>query len=118
MSFVLILVELAVAVAGIVGMWKVFEKAGQPGWAAIIPFYNVIVLLQIVNRPIWWFFVCLIPCIGFPILALVFGWMVTQDLAKSFGKDMGFGIGLFFLGFVFYPILGFGDAKYIGPPPH
>ena len=117
MGFVFIILELAVAVAAIAGLWKVFEKAGQPGWAAIIPIYNAIVLLQIVNKPIWWVFVCFIPCIGFPILALVFSWIVSMEVAKAFGKDFGFGIGLFFLGFVFYPILGFGDAKFIGPQP-
>ena len=91
-------------------LWKVFTKAGQPGWAALVPVYNLIVLLQIVGRPIWWFILFLIPLVG-----LVVAIIVAIDVAKSFGKGVGFGIGIAFLGFIFYPILGFGDAQYVGP---
>ena len=94
--------------------WKVFEKAGKPGWASIVPIYNAIVLFEIAGKPFWWVLVCFIPCIGFPILAIVFSWIVSMEIAKRFGKDFGFGIGLFFLGIVFYPILGYGSAKYEG----
>ena len=87
-----------------------FTKAGQPGWAAIVPVYNLIVLLQIVGRPLWWILLMLIPLVNFVIAILVY-----IDLAKSFGKSTGFGIGLVFLSFIFFPILGFGDARYIGP---
>ena len=94
----------------IAGMWTMFAKAGKPGWAAIVPIYNAIVMLEIVGRPIWWIILFLIPCVGF-----VFAFIVAIDLAKSFGKGAGFGIGIALLGFIFIPILGFGDAKYLGP---
>ena len=94
----------------IVSLWKVFVKAGKPGWAAIIPIYNVIVLLEICGRPIWWVILLLIPCVN--IVVAVF---VMIDLAKSFGKDALFGIGLWLLGFIFFPILGFGSSQYRGP---
>lgn len=94
----------------IASFWKIFTKAGQPGWAAIVPIYNLVVLLQVVGRPVWWIVLMLIPFVNLVIFI-----MVAIDLAKSFGKGAGFGIGLAFLGFIFYPILGFGSAKYVGP---
>ncbi len=109
-STLVLLIELAIFVAIIVGMWKMYTKAGKPGWAAIIPIYNVIVLLEICGRPIWWILLFLIPCVNFVIAIIV--WI---DVAKSFGKGVGFGLGLAFLGFIFVPILGFGSDKYIGP---
>lgn len=104
------LIYLAVLVLMIASMWKIFDKAGQPGWAAIIPIYNVIVLLQIVGRPVWWFILMLIPIVGF-----IIGILVVLDLAKSFGQGAGFAIGLLLLPFIFGPILAFGDASYRGP---
>jgi hypothetical protein len=104
------LIALAVAIFIIAGMWKMYAKAGQPGWACIIPIYNFVALLQIVGRPLWWILLLFIPLVNLIILLIVF-----IDLAKSFGKGTGFGLGLFFLGAIFMPILGFGDAKYIGP---
>ncbi len=104
------IVILAIVVVMIASLWKVFTKAGQPGWAAIVPFYNLIVLCQIVGRPLWWIVLCLIPFVNFVIVILVY-----IDLAKSFGKSTGFGLGMFFLGFIFLPILGFGSAQYVGP---
>ncbi len=94
----------------VAAMWKVFTKAGKPGWAAIIPFYNIWILLQIVGRPGWWLVLMLIPGVSFIILIIL-----SIDMAKSFGKGTGFGLGLAFLSLIFYPILGFGDAKYNGP---
>lgn len=91
-------------------MWKVFTKAGKPGWAAIIPIYNIIVILEIVGKPIWWIVLFLVP-----IVNLVISIIVYIELAKSFGKGTGFGLGLVFLGPIFFPILGFGDAVYHGP---
>lgn len=108
-TFVL-LIQLAIAVVVIASLWKVFAKAGKPGWAAIIPIYNIIVLLEICGRPIWWILLLLIPCVN--IVVAVF---VMIDLAKSFGKDALFGIGLWLLGFIFFPILGFGSSRYQGP---
>ena len=101
----------AVIILWIAGLWKVFEKAGEPGWAAIIPIYNTIVLLKIAGRPIWWIILLLIPLVNLIILI-----MVSIDVAKRFGKGTGFGLGLAFLPFIFYPVLGFGDARYTGSP--
>lgn len=101
---------LILAVFVIAGMWKVFTKAGKPGWASIIPIYNTVVLLEIVGRPVWWIILMLIPCVGF-VIAII----VCIDLAKSFGKDALYGVGLAFLGIIFFPMLGFGSATYQGP---
>ena len=90
--------------------WKIFVKAGKPGWAVIIPIYNLYVMLEIVGRPAWWLILCLIPFVNFIVLIIL-----IFDTAKSFGKDTGFGLGMLFLGFIFYPILAFGSAKYVGP---
>ena|SRR5579872_6398177 len=107
---VFLIVMLAIGVVMIASMWKVFAKAGQPGWAAIVPIYNAIVLLQITGRPLWWIVLFMIPLVN-----LVVGILVAIDLAKSFGQSTGFAFGLIFLGFIFFPILGFGSARYIGP---
>jgi Family of unknown function (DUF5684) len=104
------LIYLAVIVLMIASLWVIFTKAGQPGWAAIIPIYNIVVLLQIVGRPIWWIVLMLIPFVG-----IIIGIIVAIDLAKSFGKGAGFGIGFVFLSFIFAPMLAFGDARYQGP---
>jgi hypothetical protein len=90
--------------------WKIFEKAGQPGWAAIIPIYNAVILLKIVGKPVWWLFLFIIPFVNYVFLI----WTYNM-LSKSFGKSEGFTVGLVLLGFIFAPILAFGDAKYIGP---
>ena len=101
--------ELAIIIAVIAGLWKTFVKAGKPGWAAIIPIYNVIVMLQIAGKPIWWLILFLIP-----IVNIVMCILVGIAVAKAFGKSTGFGIGLALLGPIFYPILGFGEAQYQG----
>lgn len=100
----------AVIILMIAGMWKTFSKAGQPGWAAIIPIYNMIVLCQVAGRPIWWFLLLLI-C--FPIFYII----ICIDIAKRFGKGGGFAVGLILLPFIFFPMLGFGSAQYQGAPP-
>jgi Family of unknown function (DUF5684) len=101
---------LAFMILIIAGCWKVFTKAGQPGWASIIPIYNVYIWCKIVGRPGWWVILLLIPFVNF-----IIGIILSIDLAKSFGKGVGFGLGLAFLGFIFWPILGFGSAQYQGP---
>jgi uncharacterized membrane protein YhaH (DUF805 family) len=103
------LIFLALAVFIIVTFWKIFTKAGQPGWAAIIPIYNIIVWLRIAGRPGWWIILLLIPIVGF-VIAIV----VSIDFARKFGKGAGFAMGLVFLGFIFYPILAWGSAQYSG----
>jgi hypothetical protein len=96
-----------IAILIIVAMWKVYKKADKPGWASIIPIYNVVVLLEIARRPLWWIILFFIPFVNI-IMAII----VSIDVAKGFGKDVGFGIGLAFLPFIFYPILGFGSSQY------
>ena len=107
---IILLFYIAIVVLMIASMWKIFTKAGQPGWAAIIPIYNLYILLKIVGKPGWWLVLFIIPLVN-----IVFLIITINMLSKSFGKDEGFTIGLLFLGIIFYPILAFGDAKYIGP---
>ena len=101
---------LLITVFLIAALWKIFSKAGQPGWACIVPFYNIYVLLKIVGRPGWWLILMLIPLVNIVISIIVY-----IDLAKSFGKGVGYGLGLVFLPFIFMPMLGFGSAQYVGP---
>jgi len=89
-------------------MWKIFTKAGRPGWAAIVPFYNTIVLLKIVGRPWWWLLLFLLPVVNV-IVAIV----VYFELAKVFGKGAGYAVLLFLLPIIGFPMLAFGDAKYL-----
>lgn len=93
----------------IIAQWKIYTKAGQPGWACIVPIYNLVVLLQIVKKPIWWIILLLIPLVNYIIIIIV-----MNNLSKVFGKGIGFTVGLIFLPFIFFPILGFGDATYEG----
>lgn len=92
----------------IISLWKIFAKAGQPGWAAIIPIYNYYIWCKIVGRPGWWVLL-LIVC--FPIFFII----LCIDLAKSFGHGVGFALGLIFLGIIFFPVLAFGGSQYRGP---
>jgi hypothetical protein len=110
-AMVLMVVELALVILMIAGLWGTFAKAGKPGWAAIIPIYNGIVLLEIAGKPLWWIVLFFIPCVNIIIAILV-----AMDVAKAFGKSGAFGVGLAFLPFIFYTILGFGDAQYQGVP--
>src|SRR6266496_347844 len=103
------IIGLLIALLMIVAMWKVFTKAGQPGWASIIPIYNLYIWCKIVGRPWWWILLMLIPFVNFIILIIL-----CIDTAKSFGKGAGFGIGLALLGIISWPILGFGSAQYQG----
>lgn len=100
-------IQLVILVAIIAGYWKVFVKAGQPGWGILIPFYNLYLMVTVAGRPGWWLILMLIP-----IVNIVVGIVVTIDIARNFGKGVGFALGMIFLGFIFYPILGFGDAQY------
>ncbi len=106
-----LIIYLAIIVAIIASIWKVFVKAGQPGWAAIVPFYNIYVMTQIAGRPAWWLVLFFIPVVSIVAAVILF-----IDIAKAFGKGAGFGIGLALLGPIFFPILGFGSATYQGAP--
>ena len=110
-GLIVLAVYLAVVVTVLAGFWKVFTKAGKPGWAAIIPIYNAIVLLEIAGKPLWWVILFFIP-----IVNLIMMIIVCLAVAKNFGKSDGFGVGLALLGFIFFPILGFGSAQYQGAP--
>lgn len=93
----------------VAAMWKVFTKAGKPGWAAIVPIYNVIVMLEIAGKPTWWILLFLVPLANLIVMIIT-----IVEIAKRFGKGGGFAVGLILLGFIFWPILGFGSAKYQG----
>jgi len=107
---VFVLFYLAIFILLIASLWIIFSKAGKPGWACLIPIYNIIVLLQIVGKPWWWLLLMLIPIVNVVILIIV-----THRLSLSFGHEVGFTLGLIFLGLIFYPILAFGSSKYLGP---
>jgi hypothetical protein len=107
-----LLFSLAILIIIITGCWKVFEKAGQPGWAILIPFFNAYILLKIAGRPGWWLLLWLIPLVNI-VIAIV----VAIDIAKAFGQSALFGFFLIFLfGGIGYLVLGFGDYRYLGPP--
>lgn len=109
-SAVLIVVYLVIVLLEVAAVWLVFTKAGQPGWASIIPIYNLVVWMRIAGRPGWWVILSFIPFVNF-----IVGIIVLFDVARSFGKGAGFAIGMLFLSFIFIPILGFGGSKYLGP---
>ncbi len=97
----------------IAAQWMVFAKAGQPGWTCLIPILNLLVILKIVKRPMWWIVLIMIPLVNFVVLVIL-----MVDLAKAFGKGVGFAIGLIILGPIFYLILAFGSATYqLEPEP-
>ena len=108
-AIIFMLVYLAIIISAIAAIWKVFAKAGQPGWAAIVPFYNIYVMTQIAGRPAWWIVLFFIP-----VVSIVAAIILYVDIAKAFGKGVGFAIGMMFL--VGWYILGFGDATYQGAP--
>ncbi|MBI1922343.1 MAG: signal peptidase I [Geobacter sp.] len=91
----------------IASCWKMYEKAGVAGWKAIVPIYNMYVLVQIAGKPWWWFLLMFVPVVG-----VVIALLVSLSLAERFGKGTLFGIGLFLLGFIFIPVLAFGKARY------
>jgi hypothetical protein len=113
------LVFIAIGVVTLVGMWKVFAKAGQPGWAVLIPVYNFILLLRIAGLAWYWVFtplIILIPILG-AIAYLVWVVWVHHRISTRFGQGVGFTIGLTLLGPIFWLILGFGSAQYVGEKP-
>jgi len=99
-----------------IAMWKMFEKAGEQGWKALIPIYDTWILAELVGRPGYW---GLFPLLGFipfvgSILALIVSVILYIDTAKAFGKEPVWALLLIFVPFVGFPILGFGSAKYVG----
>ncbi len=108
MSGFLTFIEFIWGIILIIAYWKIFEKAGYPGWASLIPIYNTYIMLKMVLKPGWWLLLLFIP-----IVNIIIVFIVALETAKVFGKSSAFGIGLFFLSFIFYPILAFSDAEYL-----
>lgn len=102
----------AIVIIQIAGMWKAFEKAGEPGWAAIIPIYNLWIVIKIAGKEGWWILLFLIPCVN--IIAAI---VVYMAFAEKYGKEQVYGLGLAFLGVIFWPMLGFGSSQYTGGAP-
>jgi hypothetical protein len=102
-------IGLAIIILMFAGIGTTFAKAGLPGWGAIVPFYNVYLMCKIGGKSGWWVLLYLIPCVNL-IIALI----VSIDVARNFGKGTGFGLGLALLPLIFFPILGFSDARYLG----
>ena len=111
-SAVTIIIVLAIIVFYIAAYWRIFTKAGEPGWGAIVPIYNLYLYCKIAGRPEWWLILLFIPFIN-----IVFSLILAMDIAKAFSKSSGFGIGLWLLSFIFVPILGYGSATYTKPAP-
>lgn len=109
-SAVFWIIYLAVIVFYVFVMWKIFVKAGEPGWASIVPFYNTYVLFKITWGNGWLFLLSLIPFVNVVILIITY-----VKLAQAFGKGGGFAAGLILLSFIFLPILAFDSSDYIGP---
>ena len=109
MDVLLTLVWLAVTVLLLVSYWRVFDKAGRPGWASLVPIYNLVTLLRISGRSGWWLLGLGIPFLNiFVMIRLVF------DLSKAFGQGVAFGFGLLLLSPIFIPVLAFGTSRYVG----
>jgi hypothetical protein len=107
-SMMLVILAVALGLVELIAYWKTFQKAGHPGWAAIIPIYNAYILLKMAGRPGWWLILYIIPVVN-----LITHLVVSIDVAKRFGKSTAFGVfGLWIFSFIGYLMLGFGDAKY------
>jgi len=103
----MLIVEIAWIVLVVVGYWRMFVKAGKPGWGAIIPFYNLYLFIKVGGRPGWWLILYFIP-----IVNIIIDLIVSIDVSKNFGHGAGFGIGVWLLKPIFVLILGFGGDDY------
>lgn len=103
----MVIAYLAICLLLIISLWKVFSKAGQPGWASIIPIYNAYVMLKVAGKPGWWLVLMLIPLVN-----VIIGIIAVIGLAANFGKGGGFTAGLILLPVIFLPMLAFGSAQY------
>ncbi len=105
----ILIFAITTAMIELVGAWLMFEKAGEPGWAVLIPIYNLLIAIKIAGKPWWYILLLMIPIVNIVII------IITLDgLSKNFGKTTGFTVGLFFLRWIFIPILGFGKSVYTG----
>lgn len=107
---IFIAINFVLAILGIIAQWKILTKAGQPGWAMFVPIYNLIVYCRVIGKPDWWWLLGIIPIYGWFVVPII----ATVRLAKAFGKDIGFALGLIFLAPIFILILGFGSSQYVG----
>ena len=103
----ILILELVLLVIIVIGLWKLFSKAGKPGWASIVPIYNTIVMIDIAGKPLWWILLLFIPFVN-----IVVSILIMIGMAKNFGRGVGTAIGLIFLPMIFMLILGFGSAEY------
>ena len=103
-------ITLVIAVVIIVAIWKIFEKGGEPGWKAIIPFYNLYTEYKMFWGNGWLFLLTLIPVVN-----IVVGFILLHKMSKAFGHGIGFTLGLIFLPYIFFIILGFNGDEYLGP---
>lgn len=106
--FIISLIYIALVVFLVVTMWKIFTKAGEAGWACLVPIYSTCVFLKIAGKPMWWVLLLLFV----PVVNIVIAILAVIGMANKFGKGGGFAVGLIFLPIIFYPILAFGDAEY------
>jgi hypothetical protein len=106
-----LLVWLAFMVLMIAAMWKIFVKAGEPGWAAIIPIYNLYIILKIAGKPAWWLLLFIVPVVNLVVAIITY-----ISFSQAFGKGAGFAFGLLLLPFIFFPLLAWGDSRYQGAP--
>ena len=104
LSLIIVLVPVIAAIAG---MWAVFEKAGYDGWLSIIPILQFFVLARVSGNPWWIVLLVFVPFVGILVFPYIF-----YSLAQRFGQGILFTLGLLFLGFIFFPVLGFGDYRY------
>lgn len=102
-------VVLVIAVIMIASLWKIFKKAGKPGWASIIPFYNLYTFFEVAGMNGWMFLLTFIPLVNIVVLVMAY-----LSFAKAFGKTAGYAVGLIFLSIIFFPMLAFGKAEYVG----
>ena len=105
----IIFIAMNVMIIRYVALWFVFQKAGEHGWASIIPVYNILIAIKVAGKP-WWYILLLL----IPIVNIIIGIIILHGISKNFGKGGWFTVGLIFLRVIFLAILGFGSAKYIG----
>lgn len=110
LDWVVLAVSLGVALLNVAAVWRIYSKAGERGWACLIPIYNLYVWIRMAGRPTWWLLLFLVPFVN-----VVIGWLVLLGIARQFGKGIGYALGLLFLPFIFYPVLGFGAATHTDP---
>jgi len=140
-AIVFFLMYIALLVVFIMGYWKTFTKAGQPGWACIVPIYNILVMADIakVKRTRAWqamgigivgyviymymifsnqgdmeaLFIGFAIMMATAIIVMVLLFPIYKGIALNFGQSVGFAWGLMFLNVIFFAILGFGNARYL-----